>query len=109
MTGNQGSVEGRLRYVPRGAVIKALRLDRGLTQEQLAKKAGINKATIVRIEGERSEGISPKTFRGLVKALRPSSPYELMQYEHDRTLPYADDGSDRLSYVRKVQELEAEL
>ena len=48
--------------------IKALRAERQMTQDQLAKKAGISRPTLVMIENEKAipDG---KTIAALVKAL----------------------------------------
>ncbi len=48
--------------------IKILRAERSLTQEELAKKAGISRPTLAMIENERAEP-DGKTIASLVKAL----------------------------------------
>lgn len=47
-------VDEQLRRLEIARKIKALRETRGLTQEELARQAGANQATIARIEGGRA-------------------------------------------------------
>lgn len=60
------------------ARLKRLRERKALTQEQLAKKAGVNRATIARLEGGTDEPF-PTTVRKLADALRVE-PEELMEH-----------------------------
>lgn len=60
------------------ARLKLLRERKALTQEQLAKKAGVNRATIARLEGGTDEPF-PTTVRKLADALRVD-PEDLMEH-----------------------------
>lgn len=53
--------------------IRNLRQERGLTQTQLAQKAGISLIFLQGIEGER-KWISPATVKAIAKALQVSEP-----------------------------------
>jgi transcriptional regulator with XRE-family HTH domain len=57
---------------PAGAKIKSARLARGLSVAELAKKAGVNPASVYRIEA----GAKPQaaTYRKLAKALASTKP-----------------------------------
>ena len=55
--------------------LKALRLERALSQRALAQKAGVTQVTIVR--AERGEDVQPGTHRKLAEALAVD-PRELM-------------------------------
>ena len=52
--------------------IKALRAEKQITQEQLAKKAGISRTTLAMIENEKAVP-DGKTIAALVKALGVSA------------------------------------
>lgn len=52
-----------------GAKIKRLRVKRGLTQEQLAKRAGVIRVTIARIEAGMRKTPALSTRKKLAKAL----------------------------------------
>ena len=49
--------------------IKELRQKSGMTQEELAKKAGISRATIAMYENNTADNITVKTLESLAKAL----------------------------------------
>lgn len=49
--------------------IKELRQKSGMTQEELAKKAGISRATIAMYENNIADNITVKTLESLAKAL----------------------------------------
>jgi transcriptional regulator with XRE-family HTH domain len=51
-----------------GLVIKQLRTARGLTQEQVAKKAGVSKNYITMLEGGKRTSPSLDVLRRLAKA-----------------------------------------
>lgn len=98
--------QGRVILEPDAGAIHAYRLDLELTQRELAERAGVSRGTIMRIEAGLAESISPRTLRGLLKALglRPGDKYELIRYEHDPSSPDpATDGSDRLTAVAKYR------
>ncbi len=48
---------------------KALRVKAGLTQPQLAERAGVGAATISRLEAGKTKNIQPETVRKIGKAL----------------------------------------
>ncbi|KOY67270.1 helix-turn-helix transcriptional regulator [Clostridium sporogenes] len=49
--------------------VKIARIKMGLTQKQLAKKAGISPVTLVRIEKGNIESIRLKTLKAIAKVL----------------------------------------
>jgi len=75
------------------ARLRLLRQRKALTQEQLAKKAGVNRATIARLEGGTDEPF-PTTVRKLADALRVE-PDDLMEHFAREPRPgpprYADE------------------
>jgi transcriptional regulator with XRE-family HTH domain len=48
-------------------VVRKLRLERALSQEELASKAGVDRATIMRME--RGQAVRPNTLRRVARAL----------------------------------------
>jgi len=60
--------------------IKALRNKRGLTQEQLAEKIGIEYKYLQRIEGKNPPNIRLETIESLAKALN-TSPSKLLKFK----------------------------
>jgi transcriptional regulator with XRE-family HTH domain len=64
-----------------GRLVKALRLNLGLTQEELARRAGLTRLSVVYLEGGRTRSIRVSTARRLSKALRvpPSELLEVMR------------------------------
>lgn len=53
-------------------MLKQIRRDRGLTQDELAKASGVTRQTIIRIENERCKEIGVKTLLMLCDALKCS-------------------------------------
>lgn len=53
-----------------GNTLKRWRLARGLTQSQLAKKAGLHRVSVAQIESGRREQPTMTTRRRLAKALK---------------------------------------
>ena len=49
--------------------IKELRLKKGLTQEKLAIKSGVNRTTIVQLETGLEVNVTAKTLRKIAKCL----------------------------------------
>lgn len=52
-----------------GGKVKALRIEKKLSQEELARISGVNRTTISAIETERAESISTGTLAALADAL----------------------------------------
>lgn len=55
-----------------GKQLKMLRVERDLTQEELGKKSGLSKTTIVRIENGLN--FSNRTYQKLLKAMNIKQP-----------------------------------
>lgn len=49
--------------------VKAIREERGITQEKLAKEAGVARATISKLEGGKDVVTSTETIRKIANAL----------------------------------------
>jgi repressor LexA len=63
-------------------IIKELRLKRGLSQEDLGKKVGVQKSAINKYEKGRVENLKRTTLEGLADALGVT-PVELLGYEDE--------------------------
>jgi transcriptional regulator with XRE-family HTH domain len=55
--------------LPSGDELKQARLERGLSVDELAKKSGVNRVTIYRIEQSPKKSPPPRTAAKLVRAL----------------------------------------
>ena len=49
--------------------IKELRLNKGLTQEELASESGVNRTTIVQLETGEEVNVTAKTLKKIAKCL----------------------------------------
>ena len=59
----------RSRYIPNGAEIARLRSALGLTQEELAEKAGYGARTVQKAEGKKQKQLDEATLRTIAEAL----------------------------------------
>lgn len=50
--------------------LKELRAERGMSQEELAEKSGISRATISKIENDEAASVSTKTISKLADVLK---------------------------------------
>lgn len=50
-------------------IIKSERLKKGMTQEELAKKSGVNRTTIVQLENGEDINITTKTLMKIAESL----------------------------------------
>ena len=64
----------RMRF---GLRLALARENRRLTQEELAKKSGVSRQTIIRIETGKCDGVRTETLVKLAKALKVSPNYFL--------------------------------
>lgn len=55
--------------IERGRRLEAARKRAGLTQKQLAQAAGLNKMTVLRIEGAKTDGVNLDTLQRLARVL----------------------------------------
>lgn len=61
--------------------VKELRAAQGMTQEELATRAGIRRATLVALEGGKTQGVDFKTLEQLADALGVDAGYLIV---HER-------------------------
>jgi transcriptional regulator with XRE-family HTH domain len=91
-------------------IVKRKREKAGWSQEQLAKRAGVNQANISNLEASRYKDISLSTLRGLAKAFR-CQVIDLLP-EQDKEACYSDPPADELSIYglyEKFKTLEARI
>lgn len=62
-----------MKSVTFGEVVKNLRIERGISQTELAKRAGISVAEVCRIEKDKRQNPSMKLCVSLLRALEMSS------------------------------------
>src|SRR5712692_2537110 len=95
-----GCIIGSMMKLPR---LKIVRLRRALTQQQLAEKAGINRATIVRLEGGQDQPF-PTTVRKLADALgvQPEDLEERPNHRADGPVPLELAAGNAVSNDRLV-------
>lgn len=98
-----------------GEKVRVKRQEKGLTQGELAKKAGITQATISRVESGEVLQLGSDKLRGLAKALDVSVDFlvgkiDRMEFDdsliNDQTAKVIFRGYEKLSEKRKRQVLE---
>lgn len=98
-----------------GEKVRVKRQEKGLTQGELAKKAGITQATISRVESGEVLQLGSDKLRGLAKALDVSVDFlvgkiDRMEFDdsliNDQTAKVIFRGYEKLSEERKRQVLE---
>ena len=73
-----------------GLKVSELRLQKNLTQEQLAEKAGVDRKTISRIENG-DQGIRLRTINAVLSALGIELCAKCEQYEDYCSIVYSDE------------------
>ena len=69
-----------------GTEIKKIRLDKGMTQSQLAEKSGVSQGAIAKIE-KNMHGLGLNVFMKLLNAMEVSSASFLKQFEQSSKEP----------------------
>lgn len=98
-----------------GEKVRVKRLEKGMTQAELAKKAGITQATISRVESGEVLQLGSNKLTGLAKTLDVSVDFlvgkiDRMEFDdsliNDQTAKVIFRGYEKLSEERKKQVLE---
>jgi transcriptional regulator with XRE-family HTH domain len=66
-----------------GEKIKRLRTQRGLTQTELASRAGVSQAIISRLEGKGRHNVNADVLKGLAKALGCTTDFLVGMHEEE--------------------------
>jgi transcriptional regulator with XRE-family HTH domain len=68
-----------------GEKIQRLRAERGLTQQELADRAGVSQAIISRLESKARHNVNADVLKGLAKALGCTTDYLVGMHEDDES------------------------
>ena len=68
-----------------GEKVKRLRTERGLTQMELAERAGISQAIISRLEGKVRHNVNADVLKSLAKALGCTTDYLVGMHEDEES------------------------
>jgi len=66
-----------------GEKVRRLRTERGLTQTELADRAGVSQAIISRLENKIRTNVNADVLKGLAKALGCTTDYLVGMHEED--------------------------
>jgi transcriptional regulator with XRE-family HTH domain len=66
-----------------GEKVERLRRERGLTQQELADRAGVSQTIISRLERRRRTNVHADVLKGLAKALGCTTDYLVGMYEDE--------------------------
>jgi len=68
-----------------GEKIQRLRAERGLTQQELADRAGVSQTIISRLESKARHNVNADVLKGLAKALGCTTDYLVGMHEDDES------------------------
>ena len=68
-----------------GEKIQRLRTERGLTQQELADRAGVSQTIISRLESKARHNVNADVLKGLAKALGCTTDYLVGMHEDDES------------------------
>jgi transcriptional regulator with XRE-family HTH domain len=68
-----------------GEKIQRLRAERGLTQQELADRAGVSQTIISRLESRSRHNVNADVLKGLAKALGCTTDYLVGMYEDEES------------------------
>ena len=66
-----------------GEKVQRLRMERRLTQQELADRAGVSQAIISRLESKSRHNVNADVLKGLAKALGCTTDYLVGMHEED--------------------------
>ena len=66
-----------------GEKIQRLRVERGFTQTELAKRAGVSQTIISRLEGKDRHNVNADVLKGLAKALGCTTDFLVGMHEEE--------------------------
>lgn len=87
-----------------GETIKAIRIDRDLTQQDIALAAGVSDAWLSKVENNLTQTPSPKLLRAIAKPLQVEPDILLRAAGYIRTAPSLDEMStdDLFSQINQL-------